>query len=186
MHIYINKLQHLCPPEIGFPPIKGNLVQHEKSHHGNSRKEHRCYECPQSFDHKLELQQHDKRDHANKPFQCKTDQCQKAFFSGGQLEAHYWKEHAKPKAKRKQEQIVRNCSVCAATFNNLTSLLRHKRLHLGLNPYECKKCPKDFLTMSELYIHAETHYRDFKCKLCPAAYQTQALLTEHEAFGHGV
>lgn len=74
------------------------------------------------------------------------------------------------------------CEFCEATFITASARSCHTRkVHLKEKSRSCESCGKQFFSKSELDRHMLTHTgkRDFKCDICPKAYQARHGLKVH-------
>ncbi|KAL3072120.1 hypothetical protein niasHS_016295 [Heterodera schachtii] len=70
------------------------------------------------------------------------------------------------------------CRFCGLTFNYMTTLKAHERVHDITQPYLCNKCGESFHYMCELEYHAKTHLQQkgYKCECGRTFYQYTDLL----------
>lgn len=45
------------------------------------------------------------------------------------------------------------CTLCTSSFSRNHDLKRHLRIHLGIRPYKCDSCSKDFTRLDALHRH---------------------------------
>uniref|UniRef100_A0A915LJ22 Zinc finger protein unc-98 n=1 Tax=Meloidogyne javanica TaxID=6303 RepID=A0A915LJ22_MELJA len=70
------------------------------------------------------------------------------------------------------------CRFCGLTFNFMTTLKAHERVHDIIQPYTCNKCGEAFHYMCELEYHAKTHLtqKGYKCECGRTFFQYTDLL----------
>jgi len=70
------------------------------------------------------------------------------------------------------------CRFCGLTYNFLTTLKAHERVHDINQPYACNKCGETFHFMCELEYHAKSHLQQkgYKCDCGRTFYQYTDLL----------
>lgn len=85
---------------------------------------------------------------------------------------------------QKNDNKIRNffCNVCDRSFTMASTLsLHHRRVHLGIKPYECKDCGWKFAQTSDLIKHRRKHTgeRPYKCDFCQMAFAQKRNLSTH-------
>uniref|UniRef100_A0A7E4VSU0 Zinc finger protein unc-98 n=1 Tax=Panagrellus redivivus TaxID=6233 RepID=A0A7E4VSU0_PANRE len=70
------------------------------------------------------------------------------------------------------------CRFCGLTYNYLTTLKAHERVHDVVTPYACNKCGESFHFACELEYHAKQHLQQkgYKCDCGRTFYQYTDLL----------
>uniref|UniRef100_A0A915D5Q1 Zinc finger protein unc-98 n=1 Tax=Ditylenchus dipsaci TaxID=166011 RepID=A0A915D5Q1_9BILA len=74
--------------------------------------------------------------------------------------------------------VYYKCRFCGLTFNFMTTLKAHERVHDVMQPYLCNKCGEAFHFMCELEYHAKQHLKQkgYKCDCGRTFYQYTDLL----------
>lgn len=77
------------------------------------------------------------------------------------------------------------CVVCSKSFIRRSDLRKHIFVHAGIRLFSCNLCQKSFTRSTNLAKHKRTHLENqqkknnFKCRLCPQAFATNAELSTH-------
>ena len=109
-----------------------------------------------------------------RPHKCK--QCANAFPTKSQLKYHV-EIHSANELK---------CQQCSYTTKTTGCMHVHvKRMHMDKRIHHCIICAKDFVTLTELKLHAQIHMenreRSFQCQICSySAHSEKALLSHAE------
>ncbi|XP_061443508.1 gastrula zinc finger protein XlCGF26.1-like isoform X1 [Rhineura floridana] len=73
------------------------------------------------------------------------------------------------------------CNVCGKDFCSRGNLCAHKKIHMGVRPFECQECGKKFRRRRDLMTHKRTHTgeKPFQCKDCGKRFSQTANLYTH-------
>uniref|UniRef100_A0A915Q401 Zinc finger protein unc-98 n=1 Tax=Setaria digitata TaxID=48799 RepID=A0A915Q401_9BILA len=76
--------------------------------------------------------------------------------------------------------IFYKCRFCGLTYNYLTTLRAHERVHNIDEPYKCNRCSESFHYMCELEYHAKQHtnLKGYKCE-CGRTFHSYTDLLYH-------
>jgi len=95
--------------------------------------------------------------------------CDKEFFDVKSYENH-----------RDFHLKTRECCKCHKVLGNKSKLLTHHRSHTKELPYNCSLCAKSFAELSTLRKHEATHgERNFRCDICSKAFVRKDYLSKH-------
>ncbi|KAI6243785.1 hypothetical protein M3Y99_00042600 [Aphelenchoides fujianensis] len=74
--------------------------------------------------------------------------------------------------------VFYKCRFCGLTYNFLTTLKAHERVHDVETPYQCTKCGESFHFACELEFHAKSHLKQkgYKCECGRTFYKYTDLL----------
>ncbi|KAI1706982.1 zinc finger protein unc-98 [Ditylenchus destructor] len=77
--------------------------------------------------------------------------------------------------------VYYKCRFCGLTYNFMTTLKAHERIHDVEAPYTCNKCGEAFHYMCELEYHSKTHLtqKGYKCDCGRTFFQYTDLLYHH-------
>ncbi|XP_052901677.1 zinc finger protein 761-like [Anopheles moucheti] len=133
--------------------------------------------CTKAFKSRIGLDEHVAR-HTNS-FEFSCDICQKGFQHRSYLSAH-----------RRAHNTERNfqCALCEQTFKSKQALVDHKnRRHLGVKPFACELCDKQYTKNALLRAHIEQHHekRDeatarYPCQECGKHFTSKSYLNVHK------
>ncbi|VDK61681.1 unnamed protein product, partial [Onchocerca ochengi] len=83
--------------------------------------------------------------------------------------------------KSENDFIFYKCRFCGLTYNYLTTLRAHERVHNIDEPYKCNRCSESFHYMCELEYHAKQHtdLKGYKCE-CGRTFHSYTDLLYHK------
>ena len=172
---------------------KYSLKRHIKTMHNHGSLPFKCDSCDAAFSRMDMLNRHKGRMHSNNSSPFKCDSCQKTFSSISTLNRHTQSLHS--------DTMGVGCDVCGKTFRRNDSLIRHKKVHSGNKPFECKICHKKFAYKQNRNIHQTrceqgpkdecnitTMHKDgslpFKCDSCQKTFSRISTLNRHTSLLH--
>lgn len=96
----------------------------------------------------------------DKTFLCKWKNCGKKFMSWENLQIHF---------KTHEAEMPHKCAICSWRFRDLTSFVRHMKMHSDKR-FVCtwQQCKKQFTNQENLDLHINTHsrVRIYTCFVC--------------------
>ncbi|KAL5500294.1 hypothetical protein EMCRGX_G011830 [Ephydatia muelleri] len=105
-----------------------------------------CEHCNKSFRWQSSLQRHKLTHSGERPYVC--PECAKSFAQKSHLQKHV----------RTHNKSLHRCSICQRTFPEQRVLDQHvHRRHQGEQPYPCLECDKSFNWLSDLQRHIRVH-----------------------------
>ena len=102
-----------------------------------------CKTCFKCYPDGVSFGSHLRKHKTGGPYNCET--CMTTFALKEHITKHQ-KEHKEKKHK---------CELCKKTFHKRDTLTSHKNIHLGVKPWECNRCLKQFYTKLGLVSHAK-------------------------------
>ncbi|XP_037073543.1 PR domain zinc finger protein 10-like [Pollicipes pollicipes] len=183
--------------ELGLPPdqpldcpecskeflVKEDLICHVASHGTETMspetdgpqdpRPFKCTPCGRAFTHEEWLKRHllTHVPDEEKPVSCST--CGRRFFTVSALQCHRRVHSAA--ARRYQ------CPLCRQTFEQITALREHVRMHAVDGKYTCPHCEKSFDGYMVIRKHIRSFHNDrvFVCSLCYKPCQSTDKLKLH-------
>merc|ERR1719203_1904329 len=91
-------------------------------------------------------------------------QCQKTFDTDRGYRQHMTKQHGVKLARGRNKERRFECDHpdCDRSFYQRSDLRRHQRVHLGVKPFKCSVCLKEFTQRGSLYRHIKSTHKDCK------------------------
>ncbi|KAM6472375.1 uncharacterized protein PHA67_005049 isoform 2-T3 [Liasis olivaceus] len=79
------------------------------------------------------------------------------------------------------------CMECGKVFTQQSNLNSHKRIHTGDKPYKCTECGKSFTQNGHLTSHKRTHTgeKPYKCTECAKSFSENKSLMRHKRIHTG-
>ncbi|KAM6153707.1 zinc finger protein 584 [Erethizon dorsatum] len=133
-----------------------------------------------------------------KPFKCGNcrERFLKAFALLNHLIAHPEERHFRCPAggsaptknlahpddhKDPPEEDAHVCGECGKAFSYASKLRKHRKIHMGLRPFQCSECGKTFSRKDALVLHERTHTgeRPYECSRCGKAFSVLSTLIRH-------
>jgi len=159
----------ICNKMFGY---KNNLVSHQKTFHGFLGKkilDYPCKHCGDIIKGKLKLSKHIIAAHPDANGEL-CDLCGKSFKTEVKLLRHI--------SVHKSRERNLHCSYCPKKFFRRDVLNVHEKVHTS--PVICMECGKKFPEKryldNHMLLHAEKKY---ECRFCPRSYVTEELLKKH-------
>ncbi|CAG2108595.1 unnamed protein product, partial [Medioppia subpectinata] len=160
--------------------FKSVLIQHQIIH--TNIRQFKCdfNDCTKSYKWKSQLIKHKNAVHLNKRFVCDFKDCNKSFTTKQTLFQHKSCVHLNEKDYKYNEEN------CGKSFDGISDLIRHKRIHSGENPFECdlNNCHKGFTHKSQLIEHKNCVHLNKKPFICNEKNCGKRFTTKHNLFQH--
>ncbi|XP_059476248.1 zinc finger protein OZF-like [Neocloeon triangulifer] len=174
---HTNMWTHICKfCDKGFAEST-SLKYHVRSQH-TKEKIFKCDKCSKSFYKNQDLKIHKRRNHNDQPeiFSQACPTCKKVFQDDYALRLHL-KTHIPVDERRKYK-----CSECPAAFTGTSGLKRHKLVHTGEMPFECKICGWKMRTKRGHEVHMINHsgVKSYMCEVCGKAFALDSTLKVHK------
>ncbi|KAK0152780.1 Zinc finger protein 239 [Merluccius polli] len=163
---------------------------------------HPCMHCSAAFQRPSQLLQHQRSEHGQKPAGFLCTECGKAFNSHSNLRIHQHvhtgaRPYACPDCGKSFSQSTSastpgerpySCAFCGRGFPHLAGVRAHQRTHTGEKPYRCGLCGKCFTQSGALKIHTRMHTgeRPFTCGVCEKGFTNLAAIRFHYRTVHGL
>lgn len=151
-----------------------NLRRHIQNVHRGDKpieNEYRCTVCTYVTYCKHKLRSHSKWHKTERPHAC--IECPKSFKTGSCLSKHMKGCHSK-------QPKIYTCNICSQTFNDRSSRLKHKRIHITERIYKCSICSFETKTEFRLKLHMNVHTQPFQCNICLRKFSTKGNLDRHQ------
>ncbi|KAM3728332.1 Zinc finger protein [Dirofilaria immitis] len=93
----------------------------------------------------------------------------------------FYRNSVEDTRKSENDFIFYKCRFCGLTYNYLTTLRAHERVHNIDEPYKCSRCSESFHYMCELEYHAKQHtdLKGYKCE-CGRTFHSYTDLLYHK------
>ena len=149
------------------------ISKHIKTHHADQLDDsmmHKCNQCKRKFLTEFGynthmIQKHNLNNYANFCSVCKI------YFAN---------VHKNCKKNKSQ------CNYCEKAFHSHQKLQEHiSGVHLGRNPYKCKKCSKRWPSQNGLNMHMRRVHSPQRCRMCNNTLASQYDLKKHMVLVHG-
>lgn len=154
---------------------KFSMTQHVESVHRLDKSkeiEYRCTICPFVTHLKHRLKRHSSRHITERLYVC--DQCPNTFKTSACLTKHI-------KGCHNKDPKIYTCNICFQTFDDRSSRLKHKRVHVEKRIHKCSICSFEAKTEFKLLkVHMNVHTQPFKCKICLRKFSTKGNLSRHQ------
>lgn len=173
---------------------KDSLIFHIKKHEERDKQIVICQICKREFKHQAHLDNHLQSVHNNKEVKIVKDPSE--TYNSSSRKKHRCKICAKSfqmLSTLKDHIRVHTgekpylCSTCGRGFSQKTNLKEHMRRHQGLKPYKCENCDQRFVSKGELVAHNRKHTgaHPFICDICEAGFTTSSSLVKHRRIHTG-
>ena len=72
--------------------------------------------------------------------------------------------------------------ICEKTFSDGSTLVNHKKIHIGIKTFECDTCKKTFSVRSSLARHEKIHTgeKPYQCDICKKTFSENGGLNKHK------
>ncbi|XP_055624453.1 putative zinc finger protein 66 [Toxorhynchites rutilus septentrionalis] len=164
-------------------PIEGVENSTRKSETPNNESKYKCGVCLLRFKVKAHLVRHmlfkHRLDgiHKSEKIYSRCRRCNELFKSTLELEKHLKTIH----------KTTFFCDICLRLFVTESSLHRHRKHHVGINPFVCDVCNKQCKSSSHMHFHRRTHFtadHGYTCDHCNKRFSSSGNCQKHIARVH--
>ena len=184
---------------------KSYLDRHVKSVHERNL-DFKCNLCDKMFNRNDQLKMHKSRMHNDSENTFKCDFCKKSFALEGLWNIHVKRSHTEAEVECvpcgkffstryyyekhvnsvHKEVTILKCEMCKKSFNDISRLNVHVKIHENKPRVACEICKKTLSTEKCLMLHIKNVHgtEKLQCKYCSKFYSTNTILKKHISAVH--